>query len=355
MMENETEKNQDENLEADSELDTILEELGVKKSASFDLSRHWVMASLVAGLILIIILIRIGIGAFSYWTSEDTSEKPLPKTTTTIIKEEDPKETPISDTLKVGEKVSIESTNSMALPRPLEELTKERDKLKIERNRLLEETERGPEQVPPENRRSKNEKQEEPLNSVGVFDYYSEESDYFTIPIRSVISAVSLDTLSNTDFQKEVLVRVMSNFTNKDQTAPIKNATLIGNFQVTSSVPDRIFIRFHTIVYEDGKDDRISAFAKDASDGKRGLKAKVDYRPSETILKTIYESAKALLAVATYEQTGGLSGKLLEASSAKQIDGIETNTIVTLQKETFFNVVFDRPIQLKNIEVNYEY
>ena len=102
MMGNKTDEHQDENLEADSELDTILEELGVKKSASFDLSRHWVMASLVAGLILIIILIRIGIGAFSYWTSEDTSEKPLPKTTTTIIKEEDPKETPISDTLKVG-------------------------------------------------------------------------------------------------------------------------------------------------------------------------------------------------------------------------------------------------------------
>jgi hypothetical protein len=160
------------------------------------------------------------------------------------------------------------------------------------------------------------------------------------IPARTQLVAKLSSNLINTNYNDEVVASITSDY----QDSGLKNSTIIGRYKINPKHLDRVFINFHTLISTSGREQIIKATALDRGNGELGLTAKVDDKTSENILKVIGDTATAIIGVATYAETAGLSGRILDQTAGKQLDNIDTNAVVSIEKGTRFKVVFDRPL-----------
>jgi hypothetical protein len=190
--------------------------------------------------------------------------------------------------------------------------------------------------------------EKEEKESAYIVNWAEPETESILIPMRTQLQAVLLDRISNIDFKKQVVAEVVRDHISKDGDVLIKKGSFFsGNFRVYDSKPNRAYVQFSKLIYSNGAQQNISAFAKDSSDNLTGLFAKVDHKAGENILKAIGESASAVMSALTYQQTGGLSKTIIDSTAGKQLEKMETDSVVTVEKGRFFTLVFDQPAKIQ--------
>jgi len=166
------------------------------------------------------------------------------------------------------------------------------------------------------------------------------EKPFILVPIRTALSAILTDEISNLNTTK-VIAEIISDYKN----ARLRKCTLLGTFSFSAKKLNRLFITFDRIIYPNGDVRPISAYAVDPEDDKVGLTAKVDDKEGENVLKVIGESVTAVLAAMTHNQTAGVSSKVLDQTAGKQLDKIDTDSIISVPKDTLLKVVLDEPFK----------
>jgi hypothetical protein len=167
---------------------------------------------------------------------------------------------------------------------------------------------------------------------------------YKLVPIRTQLSATLIEDVSNIDYSKEVAAVVNDDY----EDIELRDATIIGNFRVYKRKKERVYIKFHTLLLDNGKKEiKINAHAVSSFDQHDGLLAVVDKKQTENVLKIIGETAAAVVAASTYTQTAGLSGRIVDKTLVKEIDKLEIEALVSVSKGTNFNLFLDRALKIE--------
>lgn len=177
--------------------------------------------------------------------------------------------------------------------------------------------------------------------------WLSSAADTYTeppiIPVYTKISARLLNNLTNDSAEPMAVAMVRQNWNGLD----IEGAKLLGRFSVNPAKQDRLLIDFQTLVLANGTEVPISAYAEDSSDGQIGLKAKVDSHVGATILKILGQTAGAVISLATYDQTRGVSGKVYDATAGQALNNLPVDSISMVGEATDFRLVFRKSVSSK--------
>ena len=166
------------------------------------------------------------------------------------------------------------------------------------------------------------------------------------IPIRTTYRVQLLDGLSNVNYQKEVQGKIV----NPPQA--LKGGVLTGSHRVYALQPNRMYIQFNELVLPNGKTYPIKANVFDRSDGQDGIKAEVDDRLVDNILKTISSAAKEAVAIVSATRLGsvdvrGITDRVIDTAS----QDLETNRLVSLDKGRIVGMTL---LSALEVEITYE-
>lgn len=157
---------------------------------------------------------------------------------------------------------------------------------------------------------------------VGTF-----QKDKKIIPVTAKIIVTLKEDISNMNYSQPALFIV----TSPDY---LKGWIAVGQFRVLKQDKGRIYIDFTSIMNDKGDEFKVDGYAVDLHDEQPGIKGTVDQKVGANILKIIGETATTVLAVATDELSHGVVGKIMAQTTTKQINQLETESLVTAQKNT---------------------
>ena len=170
-----------------------------------------------------------------------------------------------------------------------------------------------------------------------------EEKPMEKFPIQTTFRVCLTDEVSNMNYQQDVIVELVPMY----NTSPrLKNAKFSGSFRVLQQKKDRLYIDFHALILENGQEIPISGYALDATDQNVGLKAKVDSKVAENILKMVGETAAAVVSAASYTSTYGMAGKVIEQTAGKKVEALETESVVSVAKGTYATLKLSKPFSI---------
>ena len=158
----------------------------------------------------------------------------------------------------------------------------------------------------------------------------TELPELVTVPIQTVFRVKSLDEISNLNYQQDAVFALLNDGGNPK----LKDARLLGTYKVYAQQKNRMYVDFHTIILNDGSEFKISGYAVDVTDQKAGILAIVDDHTGANILKILGETASAIVSAATYQQSGGAVGKIIDKTAGASLNNLEIENLVTVQKDT---------------------
>ena len=158
------------------------------------------------------------------------------------------------------------------------------------------------------------------------------------IPMSSTFRAKLLKQVISNQVQEPVIARLYSD------NPTLKNALIKG---LSYIVPrnDRLFVRFTSITLENGDTYSIDATAL-GSDGQSGIEGLVDENIDGDVVKGVANTLLGVGSVIIDSHTNGTGSQILDDSTKKSLEKIETDIVITLEKGKRFKAFFNETLKI---------
>jgi hypothetical protein len=162
---------------------------------------------------------------------------------------------------------------------------------------------------------------------------------------KSVLVSIS------SEFRAKLLKQVISNQTDEpviariySDTPSLKNALIKG---LSYIIPrnNRLFVRFTSITLENGESYAIDATAL-STDGESGIDGIVDENIDGDVFKGVANTLLGVGSVIIDSQTAGVGSRVLNDSTRKPLEKIETDIVISLEKGKRFKVFFNETLKI---------